>query len=411
MKIVSPVVFAAPTVIQDRPRSRAAGFSLVELMVALVMGLIGMIVMMQMFSVYEEQKRRTTGGDDALSSGTIALNGLQRDIQQAGWGLTDVLSVGCNVSGLVSGGVAVPLIPVSINPRDGAGNLIFSSVDANTDSIMIISGNGNGSVEGELINGLPALGDAVLGAVFPNVYEVQAAGMFTAPPTADRVFAAPATRGIPCNLAMTTIAGINRPNVSVVAGVAGATGGRLFNMGSAPIVRVYAIRNSNLTVCDYIANNCAASVAGMTTAQLDALWVPIANNVVSLRAQYGRDTATAGMDGIVDAWATTIATTTTPVSLTPAKNLQACGILRAPAVRVALVARSAQPEKTLDWPSLNNHVTAATPVWLGSGTTASAFDLPSPSPSWPTWQDFRYKVFQTVIPLRNITSRGVVAEC
>ena len=48
------------------------GFSLVEIMVALVIGMLGIIVMMQVFAMFEAQKRTTTGGDDAISSGSIA---------------------------------------------------------------------------------------------------------------------------------------------------------------------------------------------------------------------------------------------------------------------------------------------------------------------------------------------------
>ena len=70
---------------------------------------------------------------------------------------------------------------------------------------------------------------------------------------------------------------------------------------------------------------------------------------------------------------------------------------------------TAPPEKPL---AGGAHVTPATPVWAGSdglavgvdatAAAAVAFALPSPDPGWPTWQDFRYKVFQTVVPLRNI---------
>jgi len=85
--------------INPRERNFSAGFSLVELMVAMVIGLLAIIVMMQMFSVFEEQKRTTTGGDDALSSGAIALNSMQQDIEQAGWGLSSVRVLGCNITG------------------------------------------------------------------------------------------------------------------------------------------------------------------------------------------------------------------------------------------------------------------------------------------------------------------------
>jgi len=64
-----------------------SGFSLVELMVGMVVGLLAMLVIMQVFSTYESQRRATTGSSDAQTNGSIALFNLQRDIQMAGYGL------------------------------------------------------------------------------------------------------------------------------------------------------------------------------------------------------------------------------------------------------------------------------------------------------------------------------------
>jgi len=71
---------------QRSQASRADGFSLVELMVGMVIGMIAIIVVMQVFSLSEGSKRTTTGGDDAQMSGAVALTMLQRDIRQAGYG-------------------------------------------------------------------------------------------------------------------------------------------------------------------------------------------------------------------------------------------------------------------------------------------------------------------------------------
>lgn len=49
---------------QVNKSSRHAGFSLVELMVAVVIGLIGTLVMFQVFAVSEGQKRTTASGGD-----------------------------------------------------------------------------------------------------------------------------------------------------------------------------------------------------------------------------------------------------------------------------------------------------------------------------------------------------------
>jgi type IV pilus assembly protein PilW len=119
------------------------------------------------------------------------------------------------------------------------------------------------------------------------------------------------------------------------------------------------------------------------------------------------------MDAIVDVWDQTTPTT-------------ACELSRAPAVRLAIVARSSQPEKTLDWPALTTHVTQkergwTDRVWAGTDDAAHAISsaaadavavtLPDPDPTWPTRWDFRYKVFQTTVPLRNITIAGARPEC
>jgi type IV pilus assembly protein PilW len=384
--------------IRQRPGS---GFSLVEVMVAMVIAMLGIIVMMQIFGVFEAQKRTTTGGDDAISSGSVSLYGLQRDLQQAGWGTSAINVLGCNVTGLTAGGGSIPFVPVTINPAAITGE------DANTDTLLVVSGNGNGTVEGDQI--LSGAGTS---------YSVHTPAAFS---VNDFVVAAQQSRtSAACTLNVTTITAVTATNVTVNAAAASFTvapSDRLFLLGAAPVVRAYAIRRGNLTVCDWRVNNCSA-VANNTD---DTIWVPIATNVLSLRAQYGRDTATAGMDGIVDVWNQTIPATTTPISTVAAKNIGACALARILAIRLVLVARSSQPEKTTDWPLLTTHVTPTAPVWAGNDAVATAIDsaaatavaisLPDPDPSWPTWQDFRYKVFQSVVPLRNMTSQGVLEEC
>jgi type IV pilus assembly protein PilW len=65
---------------------RKSGFTLVEVMVAMVIGMLGLIIMMQVFSEAERQRRATTGTGDAQSNGAMALYALQRDIRQGGYG-------------------------------------------------------------------------------------------------------------------------------------------------------------------------------------------------------------------------------------------------------------------------------------------------------------------------------------
>jgi type IV pilus assembly protein PilW len=64
-----------------------SGFTIVELMVGLVIGLIATLVIMQTFSAFEGSKRSTTGIADAQTNGSIGLYMLQRELQFAGYGI------------------------------------------------------------------------------------------------------------------------------------------------------------------------------------------------------------------------------------------------------------------------------------------------------------------------------------
>lgn len=71
------------------------GFGLVEIMVGLAVGMISMLVVLQVFQGAEERKRTTTAGADAQSSGAIALFMLERDTRMAGWGMPPAAYAEC----------------------------------------------------------------------------------------------------------------------------------------------------------------------------------------------------------------------------------------------------------------------------------------------------------------------------
>lgn len=362
--------------------SRIKGFTLVEIMVGMVIGMLGIIVMMQLFSMTEGQKRATTGAGDAQSAGVIALYGLQRDIRQSGYGITDGNLLGCNI--LLRGGVTLNAIaPVTINHAS------IPAGDPNTDTLLVVYGNSNSSPQGE------AIIDQASATTPP--YTIAALASFS---VNDRVIAAPASRLTPCSLTLDTVTGVNTvaSTVAVAAGNSGMGQGTLFNLGNAPRIQAYAIHRGNLTVCDYMINNCGAACnvadspngAALNTAtyagSCGAAWIPIASNVVSMRAEYGRDTSVP-MDTVVDLYDQTTPTT-------------ACGWAMTGALRLVLVVRNGQFEKTV--------VTAGAPVWAG---TTSATGVPINLTNDAAWQNYRYKVYQTTVPLRNISWLGVQAGC
>src|SRR6267142_831006 len=86
----------APATLSER------GFSMVELLVAMLIGLIGMVIIFQVFEVSEGIKRTTVGGGDAQQNGVIALYTMERDFRNAGMGFNDTTFTGCDLVGFDS---------------------------------------------------------------------------------------------------------------------------------------------------------------------------------------------------------------------------------------------------------------------------------------------------------------------
>lgn len=331
------------------------GFSLIELMVGIVVAMLAMIIIMQLFQNSEGARRTTTSGDDAQTTGAISLAMLQRDLRQAGQGLMDNKLLSCDIT-IDGGRLLRNLSGFAINHQDVATG------DADTDTLLVAYGDGDGSPQGDRIISQPSTTE----------YAVATPTAFLAE---DRVIATPSTPALPCAVVLDrVVAPPANLRVEVATGSAGVANGTLFNLGLEPVIRAYAIRDGKLVACNYRTHNCSAATA-------DA-WTPVADGVVALRAQYARDTS-APMDATVDTFDQTTPTT-------------ACGWLRTTGLRLAITVRSGQLEK--------DDVTEATPEWAGH--TGAPISLPGAN-----WKKYRYKTYETVLPLRNTTVLGVIGTC
>lgn len=334
---------------------REQGFTLVEVMVAMVIGMLGLIIMMQVFAAAEGQRRATTGSGDAQSNGAMALYALQRDIRQGGYGFNAVNAFGCPlVLPAPASRTLGQLAPVIINPPVAD----VPVGDDNTDTLLIAYGSNEGPPEGDVITAVNGLQLAVQTALNYAVGQ--------------RVVAAPSAPTAGCTFTLAAVGAVTAPNVTVNDASGAVDGGTLFNLGANPRFLAYAVRGGNLTVCDYLAANCSVATN----------YVAIANNIVSLRAQYGHaSTAVSG----VDSW-----DQTTPANANQATL--ACLWARTSALRIAIVARNSQVDR--------DQITAAAPTWVGSA--GAAIDLSEAN----NWQNYRYKVFETIIPIRNLPWMG-----
>ena len=339
-----------------QPVRRPRGFSLIELMVGIVVAMAAVIVVMQVFKVSEGTRRTTTGGDDAQTVGAISLTTLQRDLRQAGQGLSNINVLGCSLV-LPSGRTVQNLAPLTINSTQ------IPAGDANTDTLLIAYGSGLGSPDGDRINVQPG----------GNVYSVATPTAFA---LGDFLVAAPQTRASPCALNLSAVTVIGAPNVTVGAGTVGVANGTLYNWGRTPTIVAYAVRSGRLRACNFQTQDCTSAAA--------ANWAEVADGVVSLRALYGIDPATPLAGVLTDS----NYSQTTPST--------ACGWARVMAMKLVVVTRSGQPRDAAD-------AAASAPTWSAGGT--------APITLSGSWQNYRYKTFETTVPLRNLSWQGVLQGC
>jgi len=363
------------------------GFSLLELMISIVIGMFSVLVIMQVLSSTATSRRVAVGGGDAQLNGVAGMRALQLDVEHAGLGLQSFNVSGCTLTYAIGGtSVTLPaMAPVVINPATS----VIPAGDANTDTLLVSSGN----------SGSPSEGDATTVVTSTGSYVVTTPASFF---VGDKVVVAPAARSSVCALQTAQVTGINGFTLAVSGGAASQPSGSIvFNLGSAPSVRAYAIRNGDLVVCDYLLNNCgSASLTSDST-----VWVPVASNIVSMRAQYARDTsgisgATSAMDGVADTFDQVTPGSSTDTTAIPMQ----CRWARVIGVRLAMVARSQQfvrQSATTPLPTL------VAPVWSGSTVaTNNPTALPINLSGLPNWQNYRYNTIQTMLPMRNAIWQG-----
>ena len=364
---------------------RQRGFSLIELMVGVVIGLLTVLVITQVMALAEGKRRTVSMGSDAQINGALALFSMQRDIEQSGSGMVTVQgSLGCTVNYKFGGGTAgsFTLAPVVID--DGAAGapdtihilqanttsfsapMLLTGVSLKTDNHFTVSSS-LGALAGNLMIAVPQTQDAADQCALFSV-------------TNDGASPATTTTLSNTNVPHVTGAGAAQWNQSSVLPASGYTNGSyLLNMG-AMVYRTYQVGAAgNLQVKELSPTD----GTGLLATDAKDLYPQIVN----LQALYGRDSTGGGSVDTYD-------------NATPTTNL---GWMRVLTVRMAVVARSNQYEKDI--------VTSTAPLWdLGTGIAVTGTIscnggskcLQLDVSSLPDWQHYRYKVYDTIVPLRNV---------
>ena len=341
-------------------RAGQQGTGLVEVMIGLVIGMLMVLVIFQVYQVNESQKRTITGGSDAQQNAAYGLFLLGRDISTAGNAVAAAATA-------LDGCALLRPLPVVI----AAG-----ATDAIPDTVTVFYGGSS-----SLSTPVAFINNATIDGTNAGPYQVASPVGFSV----NDIVAA--VQGTNCTLSQVTAVtypanppvgnGIATITHTPIAGnmevTYNAVNAGLVNLGPAaspgqdgPLARLqYSVDATTNTL---ISQNLLPTAAAAS---------PVVSDVVNLKAQFGLDTDN---DGTIDTWQPATGTwSSANLPLQPLATLQ-----QIRAVRVAIVTRSADYERDVVTPG---------PLLMFDG--AVSMNLTADQ------QHYRYKVFETIVPLRN----------
>lgn len=362
----------SPYSVHSSPHQR--GFSLIELMISVVIGLLGVMVIFQVLSVWDSRKRTATSGSDAQIAGNIGMFNLERDLKLAGYGFGSVPDniIGCTVQALNASSVASNFAFLPVLITQGSGAATNTGEGGAPDTIAVLYGNSNFFVDIQRFTF----------ATNTSKKSQSRAGIMRG----DLMIVSdnPATPGT-ANCAMVEVTDDSDPDrltfVHAQANYVPATGGaarasrfnpstgtafafltgRMFNLGPAPARNVWQIRTG--------------SVLAFTNTIMATPMQDVAEGIVDLQAQYGV--------GSPITWTANAPTDWSQVQ----------------AIRIAILSRSQKFEPA--------PITTTAPTYFGNTLSFNMTNVFGASSSNATsnpfnWRNYRYRVYEKVIPLRNV---------
>ncbi|MDC6166069.1 PilW family protein [Paucibacter sp. XJ19-41] len=363
------------------------GFSLIEVIVGMAIGLLCTLVIATVLSSVEGQRRGTTQGSDAQVNGTLALYSVQREVAMAGYGFaSEAPAVGCTLQAMYNN-AAVTALPPRLAPV-----MITQGADGRSDTLRVLASSkfidGNAATRHDIGYTVPT---RVLSTYDPNdlgptrAYQYQVSSLLSI--VQGDLMVAVIDAATPCGLFQVTgvqdhatmgrlvLRADDSPkwNAPRHPAQVANNGAFLVNLGRVSDVSFTVDANQRLMRSE------------LNTRSMSRIENAVQSNIVLLKAMYGRDT-----DGNL--------TVDTYDYTTPTTN---AGWLSVLTVRLVVVARSAQYEK--------DKVTTKAPQWdVGASASVSGAVACGTSKcvelkvdTQDDWEHYRYQIFDTVIPLRN----------
>lgn len=392
-----------PMVPGNPVRRTMAGVTLIETLVGIALGFLVVMVITQVWGVFESQRGRTASGSTAQETGLIAMAQLNQSIHNAGSGfnagmfqcaqVTSFYNDGASTTSPIPTTTPVPALIVNGTGTTGSDQIritwatnIGGAIEATTTAPLYLQGSN------------PVL-------TLDNVKSfTQAPSACPAADSQSHLVVCRRTANNQCVVSQTT--NINAGALTLTSNSGQALcpynpTTHCYNTGTCPIGAGDTCYSIGSFVTDTYSLNAnqqlqvVRSVNGISSAA-----TILADNVVSLQAQYG--VAPTGSQ-TVSCWTNAAATgnPTCAGDWTPA-SLTAAQVSRIKALRVVIVVRSPRLEPAAVTPTCTTTGGIANNgpcAWNDSATNpAPQIDLSGD----PNWQRYRYRPYQTIIPLRNV---------
>lgn len=389
------------------------GFTLIELMIAVLIGLIVTLAAMTILADSEGRRRTQSSVSGIDQTAQYIAYSLDDQIRDAGSGFTQAwkFAFGCKLNGSNGGTQIFPLPTSPALPAPFAGTaaaigtfrlapvlILKGAAQAGSDVLVVAAGTA-GFGESSLPFGLaPAtstlnlVGTTTVRANDLLLVADQNTGTGPAPCLIEQVSSSftssPTTTQVPLAGTFYLATGPDRALTAYSADGMAIPLGNAVN-GNPPTITLYGVGNNsvsgstptNYTLYSYNLLNATTSTSAP---------IALADGVVELRALYGLDT---DGDGVVDTWQDPGSGNYAPSVLMDGSSASTTRLLRIKAIRIGMIVRTSLVEKP---DSLSGN-----PVSPASLTMFADLGLSQTRTLTASEQNYRYRVVESTIPIRN----------
>ncbi len=390
------------------------GFSLVELMVGLVIGLIATLVIMQTFSAFEGSKRSTTGIADAQTNGSIGLYMIQRELQFSGYGLpltsgtlpTIDASMAAHrvafedykdktpaeVSALQAAKVAAYNAKIAADSLMVASGVNYSALKCDTtapsDTINLDTDNTSArpnaiSIARDIVTPVTITNGANSDTIVVRYGNTSRGAMSSDIVTLSGTDYVGVDNNMGClvnDIALVTRNGSTSCFATKVTSLSATNGMKVSsNVGMAQNDKIACLGQIKAVTFNVSANQL------QKTNPTSGLQEPVLNEIVSLQAQYGVS-ATPNSE-IISSWEDATGSFAPATITINDRN-------RIKAVRIAVVARNNLLEKETVTQACTGGATGPAKLCVFGANLSGALGA--------NWENYRYRVYEVIVPLRNM---------